>query len=267
MKAIFLDVDGTLVPFGERLPPESAIQAIQKARKAGHRVYINTGRCRQEVGKELENIGFDGIICSNSLYVEEDGKCLFQKDMDKELVKEISDFFEEEKIGYFLEGQKSVKASKLFFEHVSALFGSEASQKFKTGFPSIMEARITYDDVAKINFLPKEDTIEKLKIRFEKKCQINSWSLLGSDRGMGEVTLKEASKASGVKLIMKRHGLKKEDTYAFGDSLGDLSMIEFSGTGVAMGNSEQILKDYSDYVTSSIENDGILRAFENFNLL
>ena len=71
MKLIFLDVDGTIVPFGQKIPTADSVEAIKKARNAGNKVFINTGRCRCEVTPELEQIGFDGIICSNSLYIEE----------------------------------------------------------------------------------------------------------------------------------------------------------------------------------------------------
>ena len=44
-KIIFLDVDGTLVDYENHLP-ESAVLAVRKAEKNGHRVYICTGRSK-----------------------------------------------------------------------------------------------------------------------------------------------------------------------------------------------------------------------------
>lgn len=63
-KIIFLDVDGTLVDYGNKLPV-SAVTAIQQARSNGHRVYICTGRSRAEVYPELWDIGLDGMIGGN----------------------------------------------------------------------------------------------------------------------------------------------------------------------------------------------------------
>ncbi len=45
-KIIFLDVDGTLVDYHNRIP-ESAIRAIRQARGNGHLVYVCTGRSRK----------------------------------------------------------------------------------------------------------------------------------------------------------------------------------------------------------------------------
>lgn len=47
-KIIFLDVDGTLVDYHNRIP-DSAVEAIRKARENGHLVYVCTGRSRAEM--------------------------------------------------------------------------------------------------------------------------------------------------------------------------------------------------------------------------
>ena len=50
-KIIFLDVDGTLVDYENRLP-DTAVTAVRRARENGHRVYICTGRSKAEVYPE-----------------------------------------------------------------------------------------------------------------------------------------------------------------------------------------------------------------------
>ena len=60
-KIIFLDVDGTLVDYHNRIP-ESAAIAIRQARANGHKVFVCMGRSRAEVQPELWKIGLDGMI-------------------------------------------------------------------------------------------------------------------------------------------------------------------------------------------------------------
>lgn len=43
-KALFYDIDGTLLSEKTRRVPESAVQALKEARRQGHLVFINTGR-------------------------------------------------------------------------------------------------------------------------------------------------------------------------------------------------------------------------------
>lgn len=267
MKLIFLDVDGTIIPFGEHEVPQSSARAIRLAREKGNKVFLNTGRCRLEVQKELEDVGFDGIICSNSLYIEENKKVLFQKDILPSDVKRLSDWLLAENVGFFFEGQKSVKATKLYFDQMTKKFGEESIMWLKKGFPVIKEGQLLYDDVGKINFITHPGLYEKIKGVFGEEFQINEWSFLGDDKGMGEITLKEASKAAGIRFMIEKLGLKVEDTFAFGDTRGDLSMIKYSGTGVAMGNAEEVLKEAADYITDDVDKDGILKAFRHFSLI
>ena len=58
-KVIFIDVDGTLLDYENKLPA-SADRAIKEARKNGHRVYICTGRSEVEVYDYIWDIGLDG---------------------------------------------------------------------------------------------------------------------------------------------------------------------------------------------------------------
>ena len=267
MKVIFLDIDGTLIPCGKAMPPESAIKAVEMARKNGHRVYLNTGRCRAEVPKELVQIGFDGIICSNSLYIEDDGKVCQQKDIPPADVKRISDWLLQNQIGFFFEGHKSVAAVRLYFEQMGAKFGEKVLHDLEKSFPCIKEAELDYNCIAKINYVLHPGVIEKIRAEFGDEFQINQWSLLGSDKGMGDITRKDASKASGVHFIAEKLGVKVEDTFAFGDTAGDLPMLKVCGTGVAMGNSEPGLKEGADYITGNVDENGIFDAFQHFGLI
>lgn len=52
-----------------------------------------------------------------------------------------------------------------------------------------------------------------------------------------------------------------------GDGPNDLQMMEYAGIGIAMGNAREEVKERADMVTSSINNDGIYRAFETLGLL
>ena len=54
-KALFFDIDGTLLSDHKKELPESAARVIAQARRAGHLVFINSGRARclmQEVEED-----------------------------------------------------------------------------------------------------------------------------------------------------------------------------------------------------------------------
>ena len=90
-KLIFLDVDGTLVDYHNRIP-ESAVKAIRQAREKGHLVYVCTGRSKAEMQPELWEIGFDGMIGGNGSYVEHHGQVLMHELISKEDAAKIVDW-------------------------------------------------------------------------------------------------------------------------------------------------------------------------------
>ena len=54
---------------------------------------------------------------------------------------------------------------------------------------------------------------------------------------------------------------------AFGDGGNDVSMLRYAGIGVAMGNANDDVKAHADYVTTSIDEDGVANALKHFGLI
>jgi hydroxymethylpyrimidine pyrophosphatase-like HAD family hydrolase len=51
---------------------------------------------------------------------------------------------------------------------------------------------------------------------------------------------------------------------AFGDAQNDISMLDFAGCGVAMGNACEELKAMADEITASNNEDGIALTLERY---
>lgn len=54
---------------------------------------------------------------------------------------------------------------------------------------------------------------------------------------------------------------------AFGDGGNDISIIRRAGTGVAMGNAGDNVKAAADYVTTSVDDDGVMNALVHFGVI
>ena len=77
-----------------------------------------------------------------------------------------------------------------------------------------------------------------------------------------DITMKSADKGMGLSAIIARHGIKPEETMAFGDGGNDMSIIRKAGVGIAMGNANEPLKNAADYITDSVDEDGLYKALE-----
>ena len=82
-----------------------------------------------------------------------------------------------------------------------------------------------------------------------------------------DINSQTSGKASGIQTICNELGILPENVIAFGDGENDMEMLSAAGIGVAMGNALPCVKEIADYVTETVEQDGILRALQNFRLL
>lgn len=83
----------------------------------------------------------------------------------------------------------------------------------------------------------------------------------------GEMMNKGVSKGAAIKDFMEAVGEPIENAYAFGDSTNDIEMLEMAGTAIAMGNGADLAKAVADYVTDTVDNDGIYNAMEHYKLI
>ena len=68
-KALFFDVDGTLLPEGTRQIPESARNALKEARSNGHLIFINSGRTYCNLDEVKRQIEADGYLCGCGTHI------------------------------------------------------------------------------------------------------------------------------------------------------------------------------------------------------
>ena len=82
-----------------------------------------------------------------------------------------------------------------------------------------------------------------------------------------DVYRKGFTKGTACEYWYKKLEIKKENTYAFGDGINDKEMFELVGNGIAMGNAIEEIKEIAHYVTDTVDNDCITKAFKKlFNI-
>ena len=74
-------------------------------------------------------------------------------------------------------------------------------------------------------------------------------------------------KDKGMDAILEHFGIPVEESMAFGDGENDLSMLVHAGIGVAMGTASDEVKRQSDWDTASVDEDGIVKALQHFQVL
>jgi len=70
-------------------------------------------------------------------------------------------------------------------------------------------------------------------------------------------------KAQGLHEMAEYMGLKTEEIMAFGDGGNDVEMLKRAGTGIAMDNAPEAVKEISDGTTGSNNSQGVLAWLED----
>ena len=93
-------------------------------------------------------------------------------------------------------------------------------------------------------------------------CEATRWNPLFAD-----VVPRGSSKAVGIDKIIEYYGISLHETMAFGDGGNDMAMLRHAGIGVAMGNAGDEVKEAADYVTDSVDDDGVMNALRHFDVI
>lgn len=268
-KVLFFDIDGTLLDFQVRMP-ESTRKALTLARKAGHQVVICSGRSLFQISPELLS-WCDGLVASAGAHVLLGDRCLFQKTLTPEQIEML--------ISYFAETDGCIQ----FQTPTGLVLTQDAYDRCLRRFQSmnrpteiiqnlLSTARITerlpdYLDAQKAVYFECSRPFEKVVEDFRGILDLVPLSYYLSKGDCGEFSSPGINKSFGMKKYLEAVRVPVEDCYAFGDGYNDLDMLEFAGTGIAMGNAVAEAKQAADFVTRDVTDDGIYYAMEHFGLL
>lgn len=111
------------------------------------------------------------------------------------------------------------------------------------------------------------EALQEVERNFKDKYQfVSSMPERGRMHSIEVISVKN-NKAGGIRKVLEYYGGGMDDAVAVGDSMNDLEMIQECGTGIVMGNGNERLKSYADYVTANIDEDGVYQALAHYQLL
>ena len=107
MKAVFFDVDGTLIEGTHpdyRYMRENVQKAIRKLQEQGHYVFIASGRSLAFLDEKIRNFGFDGYVLLNGSVIFFHDKIIYRAPLEKFFVEKITSICDEHDMQYSLQG-------------------------------------------------------------------------------------------------------------------------------------------------------------------
>lgn len=255
IKAVFFDVDGTLLSHELGMVPESTKKALMQLRRQGIKIFMATGRHTTEFfDLPLEGLEFDGyIILNGQICLDQDGEVLDQRAIHSEDVKKLLWEFEKKEVPVMI-----IEKDRMYINKVNDRVRT-AQQEISTSIPNI--GKYQGDVISQFVIYLGEDEAKEL-LKSLSHCKMSRWNSYGFD-----IIPKEGGKVSGIEKILEHYGFGREEIMAFGDGENDMEMLKYAGIGVAMGNAEDEVKQCADYVTIGVSEDGVQKALCHFHLL
>ena len=270
---VCIDLDSTFLN-NEREISEYSKAYVKKFVEKGNYFIINTGRPHQGAIQYLKALGIHQpmIVNNGSAIVEYDEN--YEKvisyhtfSMDIELVKdfynEVKDYINSCAITSIFDFY-SIDMSKCPFfvihpnKHISFHEGDISSLLNTTPIRTEYYVKEEHLEIFK-QILNKE----KYKENFDY-IYWGGWDNIYSF----EIFSPLGTKGQAMEFLAKKLGVSQQNTFAFGDQLNDIPMIEFANDGVAISNARQEVKDIANHITKKDnDNDGVVLYLEELNLI
>lgn len=276
---VFFDIDGTLWDYRGEIP-ESTKTAIKMLKEKGNTPILCTGRGKGHVrDRRLLDMGFSGMIAACGAHVEYEDKMISEKLLSDELVRKIIDNAGRCRLPFVFEG--SVKhwiscsgfETDDFVDRMKRDMGDDLVE-IEGYVPGIEANKFSADVLLSSDYdafhEAMKDDIVFVCHELSKEPQFIQAQLGDNPNrviSLFEGILPGTSKAHGMEILCDYLNVDINETFALGDSINDIEMINAAGTGIAMGNGSQVIKDAADYITDHIHDDGLYKALDHFGLI
>lgn len=274
VKLVALDLDGTLFNSDGRIT-DMTKNELKRIHKLGVHTVISTGRPFNGVPfDQIQDTGIEYAITTNgaAIYRIDTKECIYENTMDFDVIGPILEFLlsKEIHIDLYMNGVGFTPIRCR--ENLYRLPLEGAMKDYIRATRTPLEDLYGYvrdcgEKVQKLtlNFYPQPDGTrlhrEEVRSYLESIPEIEV--VCGGFSNL-EFSKKGVTKGEGLKHLSKLLDVPMEQTMAIGDSGNDYSIINAAGIGVAMENASDDIKEISDYITTSNEEDGVGIAIRHF---
>ena len=259
-RLIASDIDGTLASESGAVSPRN-LRAIARLRELGIPFILATGRSPAAMGSFLPLvepqtpiIGFNGAVVARA-----SGEVLFEQRLSVERSRRILE------LGWELAPAIIVwDGDRMFTNRRNA--DIDRYQEF-SGITVTLTDREALERIpaSKLIWFDSSGGIGKI-IDALRDVDTTGFEYFTSHAFFLEFVAEGVSKGRALGEVAALLGVNREEVIAVGDGMNDLSMLEYAGLGVAMGNANEKLKAAADLVTGTIQEDGLAQVIERFLL-
>lgn len=259
IKALFFDIDGTLVSFRTHEVPQSTVEALAEAKRRGVKVFIATGRPMAFINNlgAIEHL-VDGYMTTNGALCTIGQKQVGLSPLCHDDVQTLLSYVQTHRAPCVVMGVKGIAAMNATAESDHVMFDVLNIRYDLVALP--LQDVLAHEVLQITPFI--DDEQEATLVPQLRCCVSARWYPAFTD-----ITSLQADKGSGLATMAAALGVDISETMAFGDGGNDKTILRRAGIGVAMGNALDDVKAAADYVTASVDDDGVARALSHFGVI
>lgn len=257
VKAVFFDIDGTLISFRTHKMPETTLQALQTLHRQGVKLFIATGRAPKSTDFLKEYFDFDGTVSFNGQYCFDHNGAIYQNPLPAGAIRNAVPYMAQNNIACCFETlEKNV--FNLVDQRVLDLLALVGMAHVVPECADVSDLNADIYQLTAYVSAAQESGL----MRLMPGCKAVRWYPT-----FVNIIVENGGKPVGIAKVCEKYGLSIDEIMAFGDGGNDVDMLRFAGTGVAMGNAADSVKQAADYVTADIDDDGIFKALKHFDVI
>ncbi|UII57241.1 Cof-type HAD-IIB family hydrolase [Cytobacillus spongiae] len=254
-KIVFFDIDGTLLDHEKKLPTQTKA-AINQLRKNDVYVAIATGRAPFMFKHIREELEIDSYISFNGQFVVFEQETIYKNPLNEGEIEKLITHSNSNGHPLVFLNEHTMKANVVHHPYIEESLASiefphpDKEEEFYRN-REIYQSLVFFEEKDEGHYLNRYPHFDFVR-----------WHPYSVD-----VLPAGGSKAEGIKKMIHRLGFALEDVYAFGDGLNDIQMLSAVGTGVAMGNASEFVKQHADMVTTDVADQGIYNGLKKLGLI
>lgn len=264
-KMIVLDLDGTLTNRNKEITPKTK-ETLMKAQEQGKIVVLASGRPTYGVmplAEELHLEDYGGYILSFNGGIIMNCKTkevVFSRQIPAESNGKIIDLAQEHNVSILTYENRTLLTNRPEDQYVQL----ESRINTLKIIPMTIEELKAHVTFSVPKFLMTDDGDYLAMVEPKVKAALGkNFSVYRSDPFFLEILPKGIDKAQSLERLLAVIGVKREEMIACGDGYNDLTMVQYAGLGVAMGNGVLPVRKAADYITLTNEEDGVAMLWRN----
>lgn len=262
-KLVVIDLDNTLLNNEHQISPRN-LAVVQKVKEQGIEVIIATGRMfisAQPYLKRLE-LKNEAIVYNGAMVKDiTSGEMMYHKPIKEKQAREIIKDVQKEglHINLYQNDQLYVDNENEYSIRYEKISGITAIQ-----VDNLVE--LDFDDPTKLLIIEDDPEKQKYYQKYLRDKYGNRIDVTQSKPYFIELGAKGVNKGKTLQQIINNKNIKSEEVIAIGDSYNDLEMITFAGTGIAMENAPDEVKEKADLIAPHHEEDGVAKILDKLIL-